>query len=139
MSIKKAISLSFLLFANVMMLAHGAIPHHHYEQAEVCFFDSHRKDCKEEHNHEHEKNLKFNTCCIDNVYTRDHSNAKTPCRLHKKCSCEQVLYALPLNAALSAQDFVDETITHFRQNSYVLLFYSEFISQSMGLRAPPSC
>jgi len=38
MSVKKTISLSFLLLANVIMLAHSVVFHHHHDQtsAAVC-------------------------------------------------------------------------------------------------------
>jgi hypothetical protein len=123
MSIKKAIPLFFLLLANVVMLAHVAV--HHDPKHRDSYY------------HEHQGNSSPNTCCID-IYIHVSNSIKSSCRLHKKCDCEQVVYALPFNAALNAQDFVDETIIHFRKNPYVLLFYSEFISQSIGLRAPPS-
>ncbi len=146
MTIKKAISVSLLLFVNMLMLAHIVIPHHHHEEAEtVCLFDTHCKDSKEAHNHEchdthnhdHEGNPTENKCCIDKVYTRADNNART-CSVHKNCNCWQTLYTLIPNN-FNAQDFVDDTVIHFRQKPHLPLFYTDFVAQSIGLRAPPAC
>jgi hypothetical protein len=128
-SIKKATALSFLLLANTILLIHSAVPHHHHEDIVVCFFNSHT--C------EHEEDSCPEKCCIiDNDYTPAENKVKTSCHTHNKCNCGQMLFALISNS-LNTPDFIDNIAIHFRQSSYIPLFYSEFISQSVGLRAPP--
>ena len=145
--IRKAVFYIALWAANIVLVAHIAIPHHHHGNVEICFFHTHCKDSKEAHhheqhdthNHEHEGNPLSDKCCIiDHVYFASHNNIKIACRAHTNCDCGQMLYAL-ISKTLSIQDFVDDTEIHFRQNPYAPLFYSEFISQSNGLRAPPAC
>ena len=127
---KRAISLSFLLIANVILLAHTVVPHHHHENVSICFSQT--------THHEHEGNPSSEKCCvIDNDYTPAENKLKTACHIHIKCNCGQILFALVSNS-LNIQDFADDTIIHFRQNPYIPLFYSKFISQSIGLRAPPA-
>ena len=140
---KRAISLSFLLLANMIMLAHVLISHHHHEKTGVCFINFHGKDCKEAHQHDsqtrgNESNPVSNRCCFDNIYPPEKNDLKNTCRLHKKCDCGQVLYILISNT-LDTRTFVDDTVIHFRQNPFVPLFYADYISQSLGLIAPPVC
>ncbi|MDR0295889.1 MAG: hypothetical protein LBH91_06905 [Prevotellaceae bacterium] len=144
---KKVVCISALLLANILLLAHAVIPHHHHhEDAIVCFFDAHCNDCEEAYGceqfdfqtYKHEgKPLSDKCCIIDNVYFSAHNNIKITCRSHINCDCGKVLYALISNN-LNTQDFINGTEIHFRQNPYVPLFYSEFVAQSLGLRAPPS-
>jgi len=144
---KKIVCFTALWIANILLVAHIAIPHHHHENVGICFFNTHCTDSKEAHhhkkndthNHEHEGNPFSEKCCIiDNVYFSTQNNIKIACRSHTNCNCGQTLYAL-ISETLHIHDFVDDIVIHFRQNPYVPLFYSEFISQSIGLRAPPAC
>ena len=139
---KRAIPLSFLLFANVILLAYLVVPHHHHEKTGACFADFLCKDGNEKHHHEptnkHEKNSFPEQCCFD-VYVLTGNNTKPACRFHKKCDCGHHLPYATILTTLYTCDFVDDTVIYFRQNPFVPLFYSEFISQSIGLRAPPVC
>ena len=144
---KKTVRLTALCIAYIFLLVHIVIPHHHHENAVICFFNTHCKEIKEAYpneqhgsqNHEHEGNPFSEKCClIDNVYFSTHNNVKIVCRAHTNCDCGQTLYSL-IPSNLNISDFVDDTIIHFRQNPYVPLFYYNYISQSRGLRAPPAC
>jgi len=145
---KKALSLSLLLLANIILLAHAAVPHHHHETICICFCNTpycegNKGTCTHEHHDanttHHENNHNEQCCSIDTIYTAEYKNIKTSCHVHEKCDCgKTVVYVVPPNS-LYTSDFVDETIIHFRQNPDLPLFYSEFISQSIGLRAPPAC
>jgi hypothetical protein len=131
MSIKKAISLLFLLFANAVILVHATIPHrHHSEPASICFFNTYCEDCSKAYNHEH--------ALTDSEYNTPKGKCtKSCCHSHINCNCEQGLYTLISNT-LNIQD-VDGTIICFRQKPCIPILYSELISQSIGLRAPPAC
>jgi len=141
---KKTIKLLFLLLANMILLAHSIVPHHHHGEMETCF-DTHCHDCHEAcyheyhdntHQHEHEATSTSDKCCnIDNCYLPTENKINIACQIHTKCDCAQA-YIL-ISYTLNMQDFVDDTIIHFRQNPYVPIFYLDFISQSLGLRAPP--
>jgi len=142
---KKVVCITALLFANIFLLAHVVIPHHHHEDAVVCFLDTHNEDCEETHNHEqcdnqdhkHDSPAVPDKCCIiDNVYFSAHNNVKTTHRSQTNYDCGQVLYALISNS-LNLQDGIDNTAIYSQENPYVPLFYTEFITRSIGLRAPP--
>jgi hypothetical protein len=64
--IKKITAYSFILLANIVLLAHAVVPHHHHE-TQVCIekthcetdFEAHKHQPNEEnhkHNHEHDGN-----------------------------------------------------------------------------------
>jgi hypothetical protein len=130
-----------------MLLAHAVVPHHCYENSRICFDDCHRNDAKDADNHEynnsqqhqHDENALSDSCMIDDNYTPANNNIKKACRLHHHCDCGNDLYTLLSNHVNIHDCTADETGLPFRQNPSTLLFYSEFISQSIGLRAPPAC
>ena len=125
-------ALSFLLLANIILLVHAVVPHHNHEDIGICFINF-------SHSCEHEENSYPEKCCIiDNDYTPAENKIKTSCHIHAKCNCGQILSA-PVLTSLYIHNFVNDTQIDFRQNFYVPLFYSEHISLSTGLRAPPIC
>jgi hypothetical protein len=138
MYIKRAISFSFLLLANVFLLAHVVIFHRHHEEAGAGLIHSHCTDNEKACHHEHEHPFSSDRCCIvDNVYAPARNIVKTSCRSHTNCDCK-VLYAL-ISTPLYINDFVDDIQIHFPKNPFVPVFYTKFVSQSIGLRAPPVC
>ena len=141
---KKTIALLFLLLANSILLVHSFVPHHHHGNMEACFNShcsceeahQHEHHDKHAHQHEHEENPTSGQCCnIDNCYIPTENKINIACQIHTKCDCTQEY--LLISDILKVQDFVDDTEIHFRQNPYVPIFYANFISQSLGLRAPP--
>ena len=142
---KKGACITVLLFANLVLLAHAVVPHHHHAKTGICLLDSHCEDHSEADNHasptsEQDETPFSEECCLlnNNVYILVHNPIKNVCRTHVNCDCEKDSYTLASNT-FDIQDFVDNVGIHFRQKPYVPLFYSEYTSQSMGLRAPPVC
>ena len=147
MNVKKIILLSFLLFANVLLLVHAVFPHHYHEDTGLCF-TFHCRDSKEAHSHEnnkpqthqHEGNPSPDICQIDDVYTTANNiiknTYKAACCEHIDCDCEQVLHLLILNH-LNISDFGTEL--PFQPKPYLVSYHTKYISRSLGLRAPPVC
>ena len=137
------------MLANIILLAHTIVPHHHHENDVVCFFDSYCKDCKEAQNHEHHNtlnhlcenggNLSEKCCIIDNVYipAHNHTIKSTFFHIHSKCHCDQMFEMLMPNS-LNIQDFDDKTLITYQHKPDSVNYHTDFISQSLGLRAPPS-
>jgi len=133
---KKAVNIVVLLLANSFLLANAVVPHHHHENTRVCFFP-HCKDSKEAHKHknddlqthQHEGNSSSNDCNVDDSYVAVNNNKKVASYLPViKCDYEQTIaYCC----------FINSIAVNFRQKSYLPQFYSEIISPSIGLRAPP--
>ena len=127
----KAVCCTALLFANILLLVHVVVPHHHHEGVIACFNTS--------HNHEHPTNPSPEKCCfIDNIYIFEDSNTKNISRSLVNFDGGPVEYSFILNRLL-IQVFTNQTGVPFRQNPYVPIFYSDYVSQSNGLRAPPAC
>ena len=140
---KKAITFSFLLLANIVLLVHVSIPHHHHDKAAVCFLATHCADSEETHKHapdsgcqQHDDGNTIEECPLKAVYVRLENN-----KLLVDLSLENdfqypVLFLLSINPI---DKMVDLKGLPFRQNPYLLPCYTDHISQSLGLRAPPVC
>lgn len=123
---------TLLLFANIILLVHAAVPHHHHHDIEICF--THLCEHHDSQTSEQEESSSLHQCCIDSIYFPAH-NLKITGYPHNYNS-EQALFALIPNSS-NIQNRVDQTVIQVQQNPYVPLFFSEFVSRSIGLRAPP--
>ena len=132
MRVKKVISLSFLLLANVVMLAHSVIFHHHDNPMSVVL-------CAEDHEHHcpdtetPSKCCTFQNCLLGAPYTK--ADDFKPI----KQGFDNFEFIVIISSSNRITPITDLTGLPFRQKPYLPLFYSEFVSQSMGLRAPPAC
>jgi hypothetical protein len=139
MSIKKAISLSFVLLANLVMLAHAAVPHHYHEGTGVCVLlhcrdsnEAHKHEEHHSHNHEHEGNVLSDECFLGILsFVKNENNG---CCSYTDCDCEQILCTLILDR-INVSDF-DKKIPPLHK-PYTISYHTEYASQSLGLRAPP--
>ena len=151
LSIRKAIALSFLFLANTMILVHAVIPHHHHDGLTFMLTGVHqRHDCNS-HNDHHNcndaqsgKNCNYplcdgniEDCALATIYVR-FGNDRPSSQLH-----DFDFELLPCIFILFFEDFehpiADDVGLPFRQNPLVPSQYPEYISQSLGLRAPPVC
>lgn len=147
---KKAIGIGLLLLANIVLLVHAVIPHHHHDQLfNFCDITFHQHDainhCRhlqstgtfsENDKHTH-RGLGLDDCVLDDVYVRfvnddhriyvDESHIDFPSSL---------LCSLPYNPIQIKAAF---TPLPFRQKPHLESFYTNHITQSTGLRAPPYC
>ena len=159
MKVKKAISLSFLLFANVAILVHIVLFHHHNSplSASYCIAnqthhctentkhhcaedaDRYKKYPDNESTHNYPDNKSANNCCtIENCLLSAFFTKIDGFKLTKPVvnNHDIFFYDIPTFQTLHINDLAGLL---FRQKPYLLLFYSAFVSQSPGLRAPPVC
>jgi len=122
MGVKKVILLSFLLFAGTIILAHAVVPHH-YHNGIPLFTENH--DVHHSHNQEGVEN-----CSFSKIYVR--------------LSNDRQLFQMldfnlqPCFLTLFSDCFICKIEkTKPNLNPYLLLYHTEYISQSLGLRAPP--
>ena len=135
MNLKRAISLLSLLFANIVLLVHAVVPHHYHADTGICFVahcqnseEAHCHDYGDVQTHQHDGNPSSDNCSIDNVYAPA-NNKKVVCYQPTiKCDYEQII---------ANSYFTANTAVSFQQKPYLPRFYSEFITRSIGLRAPP--
>ncbi|NQU33935.1 MAG: hypothetical protein HQ521_11920 [Bacteroidetes bacterium] len=138
----KIISISFVVVANILLLANLVIPHHHHE-SEICVDVSHcesdnvkHDDSSTKHDHDHDSTSKTDHCALNQVYIVATDNVKQDYSSFI-FSCSN--YELSDYLALLFHDESQESqldIT-FNEYHYSLNSYYNFISTSKGLRAPP--
>ncbi|MGV8112681.1 MAG: DUF6769 family protein [Lentimicrobium sp.] len=137
--IKKLTAFSFILLANIILLAHAVFPHHHHEQL-VCIERTHCVDDatphtqkSPEHNHQHD-GADNTTCVINQAVIISSSQA----RFVNNCdNCSDNHNHDFYN--LSNFGYIDllpvsEVITYIPEFSSFLISY---VTTSLGLRAPP--
>ena len=134
MSLKRAISLSFIVFANIILLAHVVIPHHHHDGIPVLVA-----------HHEHDENAP------DNHHNDEMHDFWLLTIVKVRLGNEKQIYQsfdfdfdfLPCIITLLSDNktphFKDDIVLPFRYHPYILPFYTGFIARSIGLRAPPVC
>jgi hypothetical protein len=137
--LSKVVSISLLVIANLVILAHDVIPHHHHDDY-VCFEHG---SCAAHHanDSEHGKlpGSEDEACCIlDNLLIIPANS-----RYDKIISSSSIIlpdsgnhgFALLANAQFDFTKLLLPLL--FRQHSQKLNFYHAFTSLSAGLRAPP--
>jgi hypothetical protein len=140
MDFKRAIILSLLTVANIIVLAHVVVPHHYHEDTGVCF-TFHCKDSNVAHEHEgdepqkhqHEGSPAPDVCNIDVVYT---TTEKDNLKVSFQADCWSLFFLSHVNN-LFIKDLVSNAGRPLQYTSNLLSYHAEFVSQSLGLRAPP--
>ncbi|MDR2927747.1 MAG: hypothetical protein LBV41_06060 [Cytophagaceae bacterium] len=131
MSIKKVISLTFLVLASMVMLVHLFIPHHHHSQNSVAVCTNHHEDTDAD-NHCQDA---VDDCFMQQAYVKNMED--------NRLTFQTPDFALTLcYLSLFAENLIlpiDDDCLPFKQKPFSPLFYTDYVSQSIGLRAPPAC
>ena len=142
---RRALAISFLFLANIVLLAVVVVPHHHHEDM-ICFTVSHcgghehDTDCshdEQQPSHTHEHHSDVNCCSIEEwVLPNIAPGHKHQC--HCFCTaCNNDLFVAIL------PDFSEPNIKSvslpFRQAPTTESYLCIYVSQTLGLRAPPFC
>ena len=158
-----------MLLANIIMLAHTIVPHHHHNGFVVALLERSIKERSQDHHHassdrNHTPSDHNHTSSDHNHTPSDHhqapsthnheSNSET-----EKCALNEV-YTRSDNSpkfecyencdyktsktfvsprGIDKFSLVNEGGLPFRQKPYIESYYSKFSSGSIGLRAPPVC
>ncbi|MDR2233496.1 MAG: hypothetical protein LBE56_10285 [Tannerella sp.] len=144
---KKKIAILCLLSANIFLLAHVVIPHHHHENGHICVVNTYKFDGKETHRHDqqdtqnqHDDNAgapSDNCCVVDHIYPPENRlDLKITSPHYPVIDHGNAFYILKINL-LNTQDLVGQSLTYYRLKDCIALYYTDFISQTLGLRAPP--
>jgi len=151
-----------LLLANIIMLAHTIVPHHHHNGFVVALLERSIKERSQDHHHassdhnhtpsghnhtpsdhhqtpsthNHESNSETEKCALNEVYTRSDNSPKFEC--YENCDYKtSKTFVSP--RGIDKFSLVNEGGLPFRQKPYIESYYSKFSSGSIGLRAPPVC
>jgi hypothetical protein len=126
---KKALTVSFMLFANIMLLAHLAVPHHDHDN-KIVF------SCNKNHQHNGNENDSFD-CILSKMCMRFGSdNQLLPCL---DFNIDPSSFRLPFVSVNISVDINELEGLPFSPKPCLLSCYSATVSQSIGLRAPPVC
>lgn len=139
---KKALTLSVLLLANIAVLAHSAIPHHYHEGVPVVVSGVCDVGGEEvhphgyRHHHHAPDNATIEDCRLKQLYARVANDEQQP------DAAVGNVFLLPctpylISAAADAQR--DLSSISFAQKPYVQSYHTIFVARSLGLRAPPAC
>lgn len=144
---KKAIGIIFILLANIIMLAHAAIPHHHHDFIPVAVVTDIHNHNSDNHDHNHAVPVEE-----DNHHSTQHSEGLEDCLLTQSYLKTNIINQigqtifiqyLPWLVPEFCNDFqikyTDYGNLPFRQQPYFVPSYDHYIAQSLGLRAPPFC
>lgn len=141
---RKAIAVSFILLANMIILAHAVVPHHHHNKAFaviVSLLDSSASEHDSGHHHHgathHHDGNQSEDCLINEVFVttfraqNDDGAVQPPLHID--------LDYHPLLAVARPSGTIPLQALPFRQRPYIELIHPIFITHSFGLRAPPFC
>lgn len=136
--VKRIISLTILLLAGFIMLAHDVVPHHHHEDT-VCFT---HQSCSDHQDHEHELPLQqsdtTDECCplgVKLIYTVNPNTIECP-----GCVSEEKPFKFNnffLTASVTPLLYLFNPLP-YRQHPPVTEGCPKRVSLSYGLRAPPA-
>lgn len=135
-----------LLMADIILLAHAAVPHHHHDKVAVAIVhlweneaEHHHSHNEDGHHHEGKEDC-FLTEVMEEALVKD-SFGEIEAPLH---TAELLQQPLPVWEALVADAKPDvdalQYLRHpFRQRPYLTSVYLAFVESQLGFRAPPFC
>lgn len=149
---KKVIALPLLLLANLVILAHAIVPHHHHDKivVSICDFLSIEDALEHTHSdhhhgqekgHEHTGHDLGEECLLNELYIRASSNQNLSASHSgdfdlSNSHLDFPLYFCEFNQQIDLTDYGE---LPFRQKPYVYSYHTYYITHSLGLRAPPVC
>ena len=141
--IKKRTAIFFILLANIILLAHAVIPHH-YHQEQVCIVNEH---CQNDsiahnhntsgHNHQHDGDNNSESCALKQAVGIPANSVRQEFKW-RGCD-DNHLEFVHFQAVLFSSEFTS-FVPQIIQNAQIPLILSShfnFVSTSLGLRAPP--
>lgn len=134
--IKKITAYSFILLANIVLLAHAVLPHHHHEQ-QVCIERTHCASDTETHvhnndakDHQHDGNANSTACVLKQAILIPSAQI----RILNNCDNHNHDFYILSNFGHVDLQPVSEVVTC---NPEFPSFFISFVTTSLGLRAPP--
>lgn len=146
---RKVVALTFLLLANIIILAHAVVPHHHHNQVPVALnvahhehdsdaiYDHHHHDdtAPAEHNGNSHGHGGIEECLLEKAFIRIGNDNQA----FQSLDFDLLPCIISLFSGYSTPKIADDVGLPFRQKPYLLSYHTEYISVSLGLRAPPIC
>ncbi|MDX9880527.1 MAG: hypothetical protein RBS73_00580 [Prolixibacteraceae bacterium] len=139
--IKKLTAYSLILVANIVLLAHAVIPHHHH-QSVICIEQKHCHDDTSTHEHSNAKpshqddgNKNSTSCVLKQSFLVPPSQGKH-LKSYNNCSDNYNHdYYLLSNIEYSDLQPIFNVVSYFPLHSSYII---SFVTSALGLRAPPT-
>ena len=153
---KRIIGLSLLILANILILAHAAIPHHHPNGTDVsiCYFFCinktaehhhdhalsyiHRQHCQESETHDHNEKP-YDDCILKNLYLPVNQSKQLSSFNETDLLNVWDFFPLFIVETDSNIEIKNDVNLPFRQKPHLASSYNHYVTHSLGLRAPPAC
>lgn len=141
-NMKKFISIFFILLANITILAHAVVPHHHHNKIFAAVINVLDNDTQKALNHSHDESTHHHgdnpeDCAINETVVA----AAFKLQKDSNCNFDYDLLSMDLFTAeiLSIDDPKPDRDLLFVLKPYVAGIHTDYIARSIGLRAPPIC
>jgi hypothetical protein len=140
--IKKTTAVAFLMLANILILAHTVVPHHHHEK-QVCLENSHcihdgltpeHDNNRDSHSHDGENN--HDDCVLKTPVVVFSNQWKPDFKYNNTADCSD-LDIFHYNLLISSTKYMIPVLSSFISERVTDDSYSSLVSASLGLRAPP--
>jgi hypothetical protein len=136
--IKNLTAYRFIIVANIVLMAHAVLPHHHH-QSVVCVESSHCRDNNNAHNHnspednhQHDGNTSTN-CILKQAVIVSSNQGKNETDLVFNSHC----HSLDLHLAFTGTKDIIPIFRIIALVTDVSFSFSSYLTTSLGLRAPP--
>ncbi len=155
---RKRLSILMILLANILILVHVVIPHHHYNKEFVAVVNMLNEDTRDLFNHEYEHEHHQNR---DTDPAHHHDCNKEDCMMNETVAAAVLKIqtddgsewtAMPQMDKVDVQQIWLTAIAlyetsftlynkegHVRQRTYIASGHTDFLACSKGFRAPPTC
>ena len=141
--IKRVPAILFIILANIVLLAHAFIPHHHHEK-EVCIVSSHCESDSDSHNHDsanhkhhHHGENNVDGCVLQQILISPQNKIKHEI---KRVNLDNDLFHTDsFQALLIGNHFVLASFLDLPKTEPPILFftYQNYAGKVTGMRAPP--
>lgn len=143
--------MSFILLANMVMLAHSLVPHHHHNgnPVAICVNYHEHNNATDKHRHHADTlpreqsanpdrhcNGIFEDCALSSILVKIGNDKQALQCIDFEFDPSPCLPVFSINPITKTTDLEG---LPFRQHPYILQCYTDFVTQSLGLRAPPVC
>ncbi len=138
--IKKFSAFSFILLANIILLAHAVIPHHHHDSV-ICIKQNHCQDDRipynhnvTEHNHQHDGNKNSTSCILKQSVVVPTSQGRQLKSCDNYSGNHNPDYYTQSHFGISDLQADSKVVAYYPVQAFYLLL---FVTSALGLRAPP--
>jgi hypothetical protein len=133
---KRILSITLLLLANLILVAHEIVPHHHHDD-HICI-ENHACEASSNHESNNTKHTDNDQCCLlkdINVITVRHFDLREEMSLSLLKHLDYNSSYILVETLSGINKYLIPYVCHkdiFRQ-----FLFSEYVNHAIGLRAPP--